>query len=148
WIVGGGLHVDQPLYGGGRRRAEVQRARANVAAATAALQTILDNISNQVNIAFQAIASNRQRIRLGETSVAQSRENLQLTRVKYDNGDATPTDLVDAQTTLIRAQTRYFTAIYEYLEGLALLDYTLGGDQRRLLKQLADESVSAPKQEK
>ena len=92
---------------------------------------IVDNISNQVNLAFQAIATNRQRIRLGEMAVGQARENLRLTLVKYNNADATPTDVVDAQTALTRVETRYYTAIYDYLESLALLDYTLGNDQRR-----------------
>jgi len=98
---------------------------------------ILDNISSQVNLAFQAIATSRQRIRLGETAVAQARENLRLTLVKYHNANATPTDVVDAQTALTRAETRFFTAVYDYLESLSLLDYTLGSDQQRLLDELA-----------
>jgi outer membrane protein len=136
WLTGAGLHIDQPLYDGGRYRAEVRRQRAQVAGATAALQTMLDNIGQQVNLAFQAIATQQERIRLGETAVAQSRENLRLTVVKYNNGNATPTDVVDAQTALTRAQTRYYAAVYEYLEGLARLEYAQGGDQRSLLGQL------------
>jgi outer membrane protein TolC len=136
WLAGAGLHVEQPLYDGGRLRAEIRRRHAQVVAATAALQSILDNIGQQVNLAFQAIATHQERIRLGETAVAQSRENLRLTLVKYDNGNATPTDVVDAQTVLTRAQTRYYAAVYEYLEGLARLEYAQGGTQRGLLAQL------------
>lgn len=131
WITGAGIHFEQPLYSGGRHKAEVRRARASVAATAAGLQVILDNISNQVNLAYQAIATNRQRIRLGEIAVAQARENLRLTLVKYRNSNATPTDLVDAQTALTRVETRFQTAVYDYLESLALLDYTLGGSQER-----------------
>ncbi len=130
WVTGAGIHCEQPLYSGGRHSAEVRRARASVAAASAGLQVILDNISNQVNLAYRAIATNQQRIRLGETAVAQARENLRLTLVKYNNSNATPTDLVDAQTALTRVEMRFYTAIYDYLESLALLDYTLGSEQR------------------
>ncbi len=136
WLAGAGLHIDQPLYDGGRLRAEVRRRRAQVAGAAAALQSILDNIGQQVNLAFQAISTHEERIRLGETAVAQAGENLRLTLVKYANGNATPTDVVDAQTALTRAQTRYYAAVYEYLEGLARLEYAKGGDQRSLLGQL------------
>jgi outer membrane protein TolC len=136
WVTGAGLHVEQPLYGGGRRRAEIRRHQAQVAGATAALQSMLDNIGQQVNLAYQAIATHRERIRLGETAVAQAGENLRLTLVKYANGNATPTDVVDAQTALTRAQTRYHAAVYEYLEGLARLEYAQGGDQHSLLRQL------------
>jgi outer membrane protein TolC len=147
WLTGAGLHVDQPLYDGGRRLAEIRRHRAQVAGATAALQTILDNIGQQVNLAFQAIATHQERIRLGETAVDQASENLRLTVVKYNNGDATPTDVVDAQTVLTRAQTRYYAAVYEYLEGLARLEYAQGGDQRGLLGRLAQEPTEKPQDE-
>jgi len=136
WLAGAGLHVDQPLYDGGRLKAEIRRRRAQVAGAAAALQSILDNIGQQVNLAFQAIATHQERIRLGETAVAQAGENLRLTLVKYNNGNATPTDVVDAQTALTRAQTRYYAAVYEYLEGLSRLEYAQGGEQRSLLGQL------------
>jgi outer membrane protein len=136
WLAGAGLHVDQPLYDGGKIRAEIRRRRAQVAGAAAALQSILDNIGQQVNLAFQAIATHQERIRLGETAMTQAGENLRLTLVKYTNGTATPTDVVDAQTALTRAQTRYYAAVYEYLEGLARLEYAQGGNQRSLLGQL------------
>jgi outer membrane protein len=153
WLTGAGLHIDQPLYDGGRYRAEIRRQRAQVAGAAAALQTMLDNIGQQVNLAYQAIATEQERIRLGETTVAQSRENLRLTLVKYHNGNATPTDVVDAQSALTRAQTRYFAALYEYLESLARLEYAQGGDQRSLLSHLKQgpaedaqaESLPAPR---
>lgn len=147
WLAGAGLHIDQPLYDGGRYRAELRRQRAQVAGATAALQTILDNIGQQVNLAYQAIATQQERIRLGETTVTQSRENLRLTLVKYDNGTATPTDVVDAQTALTRAQTRYFAAVYEYLEGFARLEYAQGGDQHILLSHLTQEPPEKPQEE-
>lgn len=147
WVTGAGLHVDQPLYDGGRRRAEIRRRQAQVAGAAAALQSILDNIGQQVNLAFQAISTHQERIRLGETAMAQASEHLRLTLVKYANGDAIPTDVVDAQTVLTRAQTRYYAAVYEYLEGLARLEYAQGGDQNGLLNQLEQGPPEAPQTE-
>ncbi|HTU19894.1 MAG TPA: TolC family protein [Gemmataceae bacterium] len=147
WLSGAGLHVDQPLYDGGRYRAEIRRQRAQVAGAIAALQTMLDNIGQQVNLAYQAIATQQERIRLGETTVTQSSENLRLTLVKYNNGNATPTDVVDAQTALTRAQTRYFSAVYEYLEGLARLEYAQGGNQSNLVGQLRQEPAEKSQEE-
>jgi outer membrane protein TolC len=102
----------------------------------AGLQVIADNVSLQVTLAYQAIETERQRISLAETAVVQARENLRLITVRYQNGNATPTDIVDAQTALVQTETSYYTAVYGYLEGLARLDYALGGDQLRLLEQL------------
>ena len=135
FIEGIGIHAEQPIYAGGRYRGDLRRNQALVAAAYAGLQVILDNVSLQVNLAFQAIETDRQRIELGETAITQARENLRLTSVRFNNGNATPTDIVDAQTALVQAETTYYTAIYSYLAGLARLDYALGGDQRRLLER-------------
>jgi outer membrane protein TolC len=147
WLAGAGLHIDQPLYDGGRYRAEIRRLHAQVAGATAALQTMLDNIGQQVNLAYQAISTQQERIRLGEMAVAQSGENLRLTLVKYDNGNATPTDVVDAQTALTRAQTRYYAALYELLDGLGRLEYAQGGDQHGLVARLTPAPPEEPQLE-
>jgi outer membrane protein TolC len=136
FVEGIGIHAEQKIYSGGQYRGDLRRNQALVTAAYAGLQVILDNVSLQVNLAYQAIDTDRQRIQLGETAIAQAQENLRLTTVRYNNGNATPTDIVDAQTALVQAETTYYTAVYSYLAGLARLDYALGGDQRRLLEQL------------
>jgi outer membrane protein TolC len=136
FVEGIGVHAEQAIYSGGRYRGDLRRNQALVSAAYAGLQVILDNVSLQVSLAFQAIETDRQRIELGEATIAQARENLRLVTVRYNNGNATPTDIVDAQTALVQAETDYYTSVYGYLEGLARLDYALGGDQRRLLDEL------------
>jgi outer membrane protein TolC len=133
WVTGGGIHLDQPLYSGGRRLAEVRRQQALYAAATAGLRSILDRVSYQVTLAFQALAPSRERIRLGATAVTQARETLRLTLARYREGLATPTDVVDAETARTQAEIRYLTARYEYLGGLSDLEYAEGGDQGRFL---------------
>ena len=110
WVTGAGLHLDQPLYAGGKHLADMRRSRALTAAATAGLQSLLDRVAYQVNVAYQAIATGQERIALGETGVTQARENLRLTLVKFNNGNASPTDVVDAQTAQVRAEARYYTA--------------------------------------
>src|SRR5262249_12691190 len=129
WVEGVGIHLDQPLYAGGKLRAEVRRSSAQISMAMAAYETILQNVALQTSVAFHAIDTNRKRIRLGEIAIGQAEENLREIVVKYENGNATPTDVVDAQTALTGAEVRYHTAVYDYLDGLARLDYAQGGDQ-------------------
>jgi outer membrane protein len=136
WIEGAGIHVDQPIYAGGQYQNEVRRASAQIIAACAGLQVVLDQVSLQVSISYQAIATDLERIRLGEMATRQAAENLRLTLVKYNNGDATPTDVVDAQTALTQADMSYTTAIYSYLAGLSQLEYALGSGQQNLLAVL------------
>ena len=126
WQEGAGLHLEAPLYTGGRHRGELRSAEADVEAAVADAQSILDAISLQVNLAYRGAAAARETIELARTAVAQAEENLRLVRVRYRNGNATPTDIVDGEAALTRSQQRFFSATYTYLAALARLDYAVG----------------------
>jgi outer membrane protein TolC len=138
WQEGAGLHIDAPLYSGGRHQGELHAADADIKAAVADAQAILDAISLQVNLAYRAVVASRELIDLSRTAVEQSRENLRLLRVRYRNGNATPTDIVDSETALTRSQQRFYSATYTYLASLARLDYALGRHQGACLGQTAD----------
>jgi outer membrane protein TolC len=133
WLDGAGIHLDQPLYAGGSKRAALRQARAEIAAAAAGLNVILNNVSAQVNLAYNSIATDRERIRLNLVATGQARENLRVVNVRYLNGDAIPTEVVDAQTALTSAEVRYYASLYSFLEGLARLEYVQGGDLSHLL---------------
>jgi outer membrane protein TolC len=123
---GAGLHLDTPLYTGGKHRGELRAADADVEAAVADAQTALDAISLQVNVAYRGAAAARELIGLSRTAVSQAEENLRLVRIRYRNGTATPTDIADAEAALTRSQQRFFSATYSYLAALARLDYATG----------------------
>jgi outer membrane protein len=129
WQEGAGLHVEAPLYAGGRHIGELRSAQADIEAAVADAQVILDAISLQVNLAYRGVVAANERIDLSRTAVVQARENLRLTRVRYLNGDATPTDIVDSETALTRSQQRFFSATYTSLAALARVDYAVGRHQ-------------------
>ncbi len=138
WQEGAGLHVEAPLYAGGRHRGEVRSAEAEIEAAVADAQTILDAVSLQVNLAYRGVVAGRERIELARTAVVQAEENLRLVRVRYRNGNATPTDIVDGEAALTRAQQRFFSTRYSYLAALARLDYAVGQHQGTFLGAGAD----------
>jgi TolC family type I secretion outer membrane protein len=150
WQEGVGLHIDAPLYSGGRHRGELHAAEADIKAAVADAQAILDAISLQVNLAYRAVVASRELIDLSRTAVEQSRENLRLLRVRYRNGNATPTDIVDSETALTRSQQRFYSATYTYLAALARLDYALGRHQAACLGKTAGsgerEKKAAPEE--
>jgi outer membrane protein len=126
WQEGAGLHVEAPLYAGGRHRGDLRSADAEVEAALAEAQVILDAISLQVNLAYRGMVATRELIELSRTAVVQAEENLRLVRVRYRGGTATPTDIVDGEAALTRSQQRFFSATYTYLAAMARLDYAVG----------------------
>jgi outer membrane protein len=107
----------------------LRAAQADIEAALADAQTILDAISLQVNLAYRGVVAARQRIDLSRVAVVQAQENLRLVRARYRNGNATPTDIVDSEAALTRSQQRFFSATYTYLAALARLDYAVGQRQ-------------------
>jgi outer membrane protein TolC len=138
WQEGAGLHVDVPLYAGGRRQGDLRTADAEIEAALADAQSLLDAISLQVNLAFRGVIAAHERIDLARAAVVQAEENLRLIRVRYRNGNATPTDVVDSEAALTRSQQNNFSAAYAYLAALARLEYAIGQRQGAFLARAAD----------
>jgi TolC family type I secretion outer membrane protein len=128
WQEGAGLHVDAPLYAGGRHRGELRSADADIEAAIADAQTILDAISLQVNLAYRGVVSAQERVELARPAVEQSAEALRIVRQRYRAGTATPTDVIDAETAATRAEQRYVSARIEYLSALARVAFVTGAD--------------------
>jgi outer membrane protein TolC len=122
----GSIIINWNLFEGGRRTGQLRTANAALRAAAAQAQVVCDTIAFEVNEAFRDIEASRKNIALARPAITQARENLRLVTRKYQNGDATPTDIVDAETSLTRAQQDYYNALYDYLTALARLDYAMG----------------------
>jgi outer membrane protein len=123
---GGSINIAWSPFQGGRRLGEVRAASANFRAASAQAQVVCDTIAFEVNEAYRDVEAARQSIALARPAVTQARENLRLVTRKYEAGDATPTDIVDAETALTRAEQDLYTARYDYLTALARIDYATG----------------------
>src|SRR6202034_2384254 len=136
WQEGAGLHIDAPLYAGGRHRGELRQADAEIEAALADAQTILDAISLQVNLAYRGVVANQERVGLARPAVEQSAEALRIVRRRYREGTATPTDVIDAETAATRAEQHYVSARIDYLTALARVAYVTGDDPEALNQRL------------
>jgi outer membrane protein TolC len=121
-----GLNIQFNFFEGGRRLARLEAARSEIREAVARAKDICDRIAFEVNAAWLEIADARERIGLARTAVTHGRENLRVVSGLFRQGDATPTDVVDAELALVRAQQSYYTALYEYQTALARLEYAVG----------------------
>src|SRR5581483_2441962 len=121
-----GLNIELGLFEGGRRLGRLRTAEADVRLALAQGKEICDRIAYEVSVAYFAIDDARQRIELARTAMMQATENLRVVRNLIERGDATPTDVVDGELALTRAQQNYYTALYDYQTALARLAYAVG----------------------
>jgi outer membrane protein TolC len=114
------------LFQGGQRVADLHNASSVVRAAVDQAELVCDLIAFEVNDAYRAVEAARKSIELARPAVAQARENLRLVTLRYENGNATPTDIVDAENSLTRAQQDLYTSQYDYLSALVRMDYATG----------------------
>src|SRR5262249_58428450 len=87
---------------------------------------LCDQIAYEVKVAYLAIEDAKERIEVSQAAAAQARENARVTKSQFDQGDAIPTDVIEAELTLIRAEQGYLIATYDYETALARLAYAVG----------------------
>ncbi|HVS37294.1 MAG TPA: TolC family protein [Gemmataceae bacterium] len=114
------------LFEGGKRVGELRAAAAKVGSAAAEAESVADLIAFQVNEAYRLAVAARKGIDQARPAVDQAAEAYRLVRSRYKEGEATPSDVIDADTALVRAQQSYFNSVYDYLTALARLDYAMG----------------------
>jgi outer membrane protein TolC len=122
----GFIKLEWALFEGGKRVGELRIADSKVRAAVAQAQVICDTIAFQVTEAYRLLVAARSGIDRARPAVEQSEETYRLVRARAEQGDATPSDVIDAETALTRAQQDYLNSIHDYLTALARLEYAMG----------------------
>jgi outer membrane protein len=120
------VKLEWTLFEGGKRVAAKRLADSQVRDALAQADTVADTIAFQVNRAYRQVVAARKGIGRARPAVEQARENYRLVRARYRAGDATPTEITDAEATLTRAEESYLNARYDYWTALSRLEYAVG----------------------
>jgi outer membrane protein TolC len=81
-----------------------------------------------VKSAYLELGSAKKRVEVTEKAVSQAEENLRLQRLRYQEGVATATDVLDAVTLRSRAEANYWSGIYGVKRAEARLEYAMGRD--------------------
>jgi outer membrane protein TolC len=122
----GFIKLEWGLFEGGKRVGELRVADSKVRSAVAQAESISDTIAFQVTEAYRHLVAARSGIDRARPAVEQSRENYRLVGARAQRGDATPSDVIDAESALTRAQQDYLNSIHDYLIALARLEYAMG----------------------
>ncbi len=122
----GFIKLDWGLFEGGRRVAELSEECSRIREAMAQTDSIADTIAFEVNQSYRQLITARKGIELSRPAVEQTLETYRLVVARARQGDATPSELTDAQAAVTRAQQDYFNSIYDYLTVLAKLEYVMG----------------------
>ncbi len=118
--------VSYPVVDGGRSKAAVEEARANVAAATARRDATVLQIQTQ---AYQAAASVRDtsaRVEAQRVSAEAADAALRVAEGRYRAGVGTLLEVLDAQTSATSARIAAVQALYDLHLAVVNLQYSLG----------------------
>ncbi len=122
----GGIKLEWGLFEGGKRVAELRVADSKIRSAMAQAESIADTIAFQVTEAYRNMITARRGIDRSRPAVTQAEENYRLVRARAKQGDATSSEITDAESTLTRAQQAYLNSIHDYLIALVRLEYAMG----------------------
>jgi outer membrane protein TolC len=104
WDVGVSMSLD--LWNWGATGSKVEQAKAHLRQAELNYTQLRETIVLDVNRALLNLERSKEKRKVAQLAISQAHENLRTTAEKYRAGLATSTDLLDAEVSLLQAQTQ------------------------------------------
>ena len=122
----GRVSVDWNLFAGGATRAAVRAAQHQAEEIAEQHRGLKLQIRTEISNALRNIEDARNRVQLGEKTVASSEENLRLITERYRAGAITITQVTESELRLTDARLTLIQAKTDLLNALSELDLALG----------------------
>lgn len=122
----GALGVIFPIFTGGRLKAQRDKARAELAGAMAARDTLHQQIRLEVTEAYYQIADLAERIKAADQQQKAAQEALNLAQARYQVQLGSFLDVLTAQTAAANAEANYARTQFDYERAKAQLDFATG----------------------
>jgi outer membrane protein len=124
WSVG--LRLSIPVFDGGLIRSQVEAEKTELEKVIQEQRQARMNISREVRDARLSVANASDRIEVAQAAIESAREAVRVERLKFGVGSGTTTDVIDAQTALLRAESDHYRALYDREIALASLRKAMG----------------------
>jgi len=115
-----------PIFDGGVNKAKVKQAEINLSQVEQSRKQVEQLIEFEVRSAFLNMKEAEKLIKITEQGIEDSKESFRIAQVKYNEGIATNTEVIDAQSALIEAETNHLNALYDYNASYAALIKAMG----------------------
>jgi outer membrane protein len=116
-----GLSLTWSLFDGGRAKADIRIANANMLSASATRDALLVTLTSQLDAARAQIIANRANVAASTEAVTAARAQLQLAEARYTQGLGSQIELTDAQTAVTTAQGNLVQAEFQLATAWAQL---------------------------
>lgn len=121
-----GVVVDYPIFDGGRIRSQISEQEAKLASQGQQVRKLELQIRQDVETAMLNVSSSRRRAEATRKAIEQSKESVRIEIQKFDLGKGSITDVLDAQSAMLEAETTHYRALSDYNIAIAQLDMATG----------------------
>ncbi|KWT86749.1 TolC family protein [Candidatus Magnetominusculus xianensis] len=132
WSVVLGAKIN--LFSGGSTKADLLKLRYKKERLSEERKKLIDNIALEVERYYLTLKIAAEKLLVAKDSIAQAEENLKINKTRYEHGQGTATDVMDAITLLTHTQVNYLSALYEQRRAYAGLLYSSGADLKEQFK--------------
>ncbi len=115
-----------PLFDGGFLKREILKGQEELKKLKEEERALRLKIYYEIKEAILNIESSKERLKVQEKAVEEAKENLKLEILKYDTGEGTTTDVIDAQAKLLREEANYWQSYYDYKLSLFAFKKAIG----------------------
>ncbi|MBF0317434.1 MAG: TolC family protein [Nitrospirae bacterium] len=122
------LGAELNVFDGGAARAEVSKIRHKAAQVSQERKKITDDISLEVQKGYLDTKTASERAKVTGEAIAHGQENLRINRVRYQEGQGSATDVLDAIALLTLAESNYYRALFDLKRAYATLLYAAAID--------------------
>jgi outer membrane protein TolC len=121
-----GVAASWTLFDGGSSLGRIKEAKSNARRVLLAREQVEDYIRLEVTAGILSVRAGERAIASQEKAVEQAAEALKMAQARYETGQATNLDVLDAQLALTQAKTNRIQAVHDYLVSLAQLERASG----------------------
>jgi outer membrane protein TolC len=120
------VQVSVDIWDWGENRNEHRRAKAELTRLESRFLLLKNEIEMEVRRAYLVLLAAKDKIKVQEEAVKSAEKNSRDTSLRFKEGVATNTDVLDAQIMFSQSRTDYYRALYGYNLALAALERAVG----------------------
>jgi outer membrane protein TolC len=133
-----GISVSIPIFDGFSTKAKVDEARARYKQAKLEKENLGEEVAVDIKKACLDLQKAQSVINSQKDSIEEAAEALKIAEVRYDFGEGTNLDVMDAQVSLSAVKKNLSEAVFDYLMAQAFLSRTMGQSN---IKESIDEKT-------
>ncbi len=121
-----GGYLDFPTVNGMLINQQIKEAKANYSKQMANATSTENDIRLEIQKAYLTLVEKKNQIPVAFLGMKQAKENYDISFGRYKVGEASPTEMKDAQVSYLNSQISYYNALYQFNSAKAGLEKAIG----------------------